>query len=72
MSTDSKFVFISAKWSEDIGAYVASINGKVAIIDIEPKGAKAVAPKGNRSVIRSPCSADRLSTLLALFSTLQA
>ena len=45
MSTDSKFVFISAKWSEDIGAYVASINGKVAIIDIEPKGAKAVASK---------------------------
>ena len=44
MSTDSKFLFVSAKWSEDIGAYVASINGKVAIIDIEPKGAKAVAP----------------------------
>lgn len=37
MSASSKFAFVSAKWSKDVGAYVATIDGKVVIIEIEGK-----------------------------------
>jgi|GEM_PF-4851209 len=37
MSASSKFTFVTAKWSKDVGAYVATIDGKVVLIEIEGK-----------------------------------
>jgi geranylgeranyl pyrophosphate synthase len=44
MSTESKHVFVVAKWSEDVSAYIATIDGKVAIITLaEEKKTPSVA-----------------------------
>lgn len=84
MPARSQFVFVSAKWSKDIGAYVATIDGKVAIISIEGKDTKTAAkstaieasvPRAGKSRKRakrlSPVEAEQATSLIAAGKTLE-
>lgn len=82
MPARSQFVFVSAKWSKDVGAYVGTIDGKVAIISIEGNDSKtavkstaieASVPKAGKSRKRakrlSPAETEQATALIAAGKT---
>jgi|ERR1035437_7866663 hypothetical protein len=54
MSTDSTHIFVTAKWSEDVSAYVATIDGKVAIITLVGGKTKSSGVKADTAVASAP------------------